>query len=73
MLPPDYFDSLIGERDAAAFLHVSVRTVQNWRVRGGGPQYVRISARAIRYCRRDLMDWIKAHRCANSSQGDPSP
>lgn len=28
------------------------------RVEGGGPRYVRVSARAIRYRRRDLDQWI---------------
>ena len=34
---PDYLDRLIKELDAADFLGYSVRALQNWRVRGGGP------------------------------------
>lgn len=55
----DYLDRLIDERAAAAFLGFTVRALQNWRVRGGGPRFVKVSARAIRYRRLDLIAWIK--------------
>ena len=56
---PAFWQSLIGEKAAADFLSVSVRTVQAMRVRGGGPRYVRMSARCIRYRRSDLRDWLE--------------
>lgn len=62
-----YFDSLIDEEEASAFLGHSVRTLQNWRVRGGGPLFIRVSRRSIRYRRRDLMAWVEARICANTS------
>ena len=34
---PEYWESLIDEKAAAAFLGISVRTVQAFRVKGGGP------------------------------------
>ena len=61
-------DQLITERDAAAFLGYSVRALQNWRVRGGGPKFVKVSARSIRYRRRDLIDFIEARTVAHTSQ-----
>lgn len=57
---PDYLDRLITERDAADFLGYTMRALQNWRVRGGGPIYVKVSNRSIRYRRRDLNEWVQS-------------
>ena len=66
---PDYLDRLIDEREAAAFVGYTIRALQNWRVRGGGPRFVKISSRSIRYRRRDLIEWIESHLRSNTSQG----
>ena len=50
----DYWFSLIDEGPAAVFLNQSKRTLQAWRQRGGGPKFVRLSARAVKYRRVDL-------------------
>ena len=50
---------LLRERDAARFLNFNVRTLQMWRVRGGGPPFVRVSSRAVRYRLQDLEGWIE--------------
>lgn len=57
---PEYWDALINEREAAKFVCLSVRTLQALRVRGGGSRYVRVSARCIRYRRRDLIAWAES-------------
>lgn len=64
---PDHLDRLITENDAALFLGYSVRALQNWRVRGGGPKFVRVSKRSIRYRRRDLIAWTEANLRTNTS------
>ena len=46
---------LLTEQATAVLLCVSCRTLQGWRLRGGGPPYVRVSARCIRYRRTDLV------------------
>ena len=66
---PDYLDRLLNEREAAEFLGYSVRALQNWRVRGGGPLFVKVSARSIRYRRRDLISWTESLLAANTSGG----
>jgi predicted DNA-binding transcriptional regulator AlpA len=71
----DYADRLINEQEAAAFLGYSVRALQNWRLRGGGPEYVRVSRRSVRYRRRDLTRWagarLEAHTSASSIASSP--
>jgi predicted DNA-binding transcriptional regulator AlpA len=63
----DYADRLINEQEAAAFLGFSVRALQNWRLRGGGPEYVRVSRRSVRYRRGDLNRWADARLEAHTS------
>jgi hypothetical protein len=65
---PDYLDRLIDERTAADFIGYTPRALQNWRVRGGGPRFVRVSARSIRYRRRDLIEWAE-QRLQSSTSG----
>ncbi len=65
---PDHLDRLLNERDAAAFLGYSTRALQNWRLRGGGPVFVKVSSRSIRYRRRDLMAWAESKLASNTSQ-----
>jgi predicted DNA-binding transcriptional regulator AlpA len=64
---PAYLDRLIDEFEAADFLGYSVRALRNWRVRGGGPRYVKVSSRSIRYRRTDLIAWAEARLCSSTS------
>ena len=65
-------DCLIDEFKAAEFLGYSVRALRNWRVRGGGPPYIKVSARSIRYRRRDLIAWADARVCTSTSDTPPA-
>jgi predicted DNA-binding transcriptional regulator AlpA len=65
----DFFERLIDERTAADFVGYSPRALQNWRLRGGGPRFVRVSARSIRYRRRDLIQWAEQRLRSNTSDG----
>jgi len=66
---PDYHICLINEQQAATFLGYTVRALQNWRVRGGGPKFIKVSARSIRYRRQDLIDWAESRLVGNTSAG----
>jgi hypothetical protein len=50
----------LNENQAAEFLGLSVRTLQTWRVRGGGPVYCKIG-RSVRYQRTDLAAFRQSH------------
>lgn len=65
---PDYLDCLIDEREAARFLGYTVRALQNWRVRGGGPRFVKVSGRSIRYRRRHLIEWADSKTVSHTSE-----
>ena len=59
-------DALLTEAQTANLLSISMRTLQAWRVRGGGPVFIR-AGRAIRYRRRDLTLWIEANAASSTS------
>ena len=60
-------DQLMRQEQAALMLEVTPRCLENWRHRGGGPNYVRISARCIRYRRSDLHEWVEARLRTSTS------
>lgn len=64
----DYLDRMINEHKAAEFLGYTIRALQNWRVRGGGPKFVKVSGRSIRYRRRDLIQWAEGLLVSSTSE-----
>ncbi len=65
-IPADQ-NTLVDEETAARYLSVSPRTLRNWRTRGGGPEFVKVSKRCIRYRIRDLDEWIGRRRRKSTS------
>ena len=62
---------LLTEAEAAERLGFTARFLQNRRVRGDGPQFVRVSARAVRYRPADLEDWAADRlRTSTSDTGE---
>ena len=61
---------LLTEREAAALLHVSVKCLQGWRSRGGGPPYRKIG-RCVRYEKADLETFVE--QAVRRSTSDPGP
>ncbi len=50
--------ALLNQRQTAALIGVSERTLECWRCRGSGPPFVKISRRAVRYRRQDIDQWV---------------
>lgn len=66
----DYWFGLITEQDAAAFMKMTTRWFQAKRQHGGGPIFVRISQRCIRYRRIDLKAYAERQlRLSTSDDG----
>ena len=61
-------EALIRQDVAAVILDVTPRCMENWRHRGEGPKFVRISGRCIRYRRSDLYEWIEGHVKSSTSE-----
>lgn len=57
---------LIDEKQAAARLAVSVRTLQQWRVSGGGPRFAKIG-RCVRYRAGDLAEFVASNMKTHTS------
>lgn len=61
-------DVLLTEQQAATLMNVNPRTLQKWRVKGGGPLFVRISRRCIRYRPKDITDWTQNRVKSSTSE-----
>jgi hypothetical protein len=59
--------TLLSQRDAALMLALSVRSLERFRVRGGGPRYIKIG-KAIRYQQEALVRWVAARERASTSE-----
>lgn len=65
----DYWFALINEKIAGAFLGLTDRTMQGYRQKGGGPKFIFLSSRCLRYRRSDLRSWAEARM--RTSTSDP--
>jgi hypothetical protein len=63
-------EELLTERQAATLLNVSVKSLQGWRSRGGGPRYHKLG-RCVRYAVADLEAFIQ--NAVRLSTSDPGP
>lgn len=62
MTKPAEAPTLLSSKDAAAYLHVPVPTLNRWRARGTGPAYVQLGPRVFKYDLRDLQDFLQRQR-----------
>ena len=60
-----FFDT----RRAAAYLGISRRTLDGYRVSGGGPAFHRFGNR-VRYCTADLNAWAARRRATTTAEAD---
>lgn len=59
--------TLLNETEVANLLNLTPSCLQGWRCKGGGPKFIRISRRCIRYRREDLLQWIGERECTSTS------
>jgi Helix-turn-helix domain len=58
---------LLTQRQAAAILSISVRSLERMRVSGGGPVYLKIR-HSVRYQQETLERWIAARMRGSTSE-----
>ena len=64
-------EPLLRQKEAARILNVSPRTLEAWRYRGGGPVYIAMTPRSVRYRVSDLEAWANQRvRRSTSDTGD---
>ena len=59
--------TLLTQREAATYLHLSERTLERFRVSGAGPKFVRLG-RSIRYRLTDIEAFIAARIVGSTSE-----
>ena len=59
--------TLLTQREAAAQLRLSQRTLERFRVSGAGPTYVK-AGRLVRYREQDLEKWIDSRIVGSTSE-----
>ena len=63
----DNLDELLTGQEYARVRRCSVRTIERERSRGGGCRYIKIG-RAVRYKRRDVLDFIERNARQSTSE-----
>lgn len=61
-------NNLMTPKQAADYLVLSDTTLAKWRCQGGGPAFLKYSARCVRYRQADLDAWLAARQAAHTSQ-----
>ena len=64
-IPP--LDELLTVPEAAAALKVGRGTLDNWRVTGSGPRFVKFG-KHVRYAKNDLAAWVAAKTHQSTSE-----
>ncbi|MBY0335458.1 MAG: helix-turn-helix domain-containing protein [Acetobacteraceae bacterium] len=59
---------VMSSREAAAFLGISERSLQRFRIEGGGPVFVRLGQTRVSYLRADLVAWLHSRRASSTSE-----
>jgi hypothetical protein len=68
---PTWLDEAVTTAEASRILGVPACTLATWRSRGGGPPFLKLGGRAVRYQRRGLFEWlISRQRINTADRGD---
>jgi hypothetical protein len=65
---PAELGRLVTDSQLSGLLNIPRRTIQGWRRRGGGPPWVRVGRRAIRYDVVNVHAWLQSSRTS-----EPAP
>ena len=63
----DRMHHLLTQQEAAAMLRLSERTLERWRVSGGGPAFTKLGRRVL-YREPDLFYWVASNVVHSTSE-----
>ena len=66
----DDFPPVLTTGEAAELLRVTPQALRNWRWRGRGPKFVRVSANRVRYTRDDIVAWVKDQTFSSTTEAE---
>jgi hypothetical protein len=58
--PRPNLDQLVDTRDFAVMACISETYARQLRVLGGGPRYIKLTTKTVRYRMGDILDWISS-------------
>lgn len=59
---------LLNQNEVAEMIGVKPRTLEDWRITGAGPRFIRISKRCVRYQLDDVLTWVDARSVASTAE-----
>lgn len=62
-------DQLINTEELADWIRESVSTIQQWRVSGKGPKFIRKPKHVV-YLVGDVQDWLASQRVSSTTEAD---
>jgi predicted DNA-binding transcriptional regulator AlpA len=68
MPAPRTIPTLLTPPETAEYIRLTERALEDWRYRGVGPRFIRLSGRAIRYRLSDIEAWLAD--CERTSTSD---
>ncbi|MGE0724344.1 MAG: helix-turn-helix transcriptional regulator [Alphaproteobacteria bacterium] len=66
-IPASHDDKILTAEETAAYLRTTERTLQDWRLDGTGPQFIRIGHRSIRYRKSAVDAWLRDRTFASTT------
>lgn len=66
--PPEHFTGYLSPESAGRFLSISVKELERLRREGGGPLFVKLGRRTVRYAVIDLRTWADQFKYANTAE-----
>jgi phage terminase Nu1 subunit (DNA packaging protein) len=66
-----WLEQAVTTGEASRMTGVAVATLETWRSRGGGPPFLKLGRRNVRYQRRVLLAWMAEHERRNTADQGP--
>lgn len=64
---PAWLDEAVPTEEASRITGVPACTLATWRSRGGGPEFLKLGGRTVRYQRRALFTWMAERRRSSTA------